>query len=110
MNTADAEAILEAFTEARLSLRRTKGASYAGKQDVLANFKRTGERLGISPMKVLGIFMLKHVDSLCSSIASGDHSDCGGESMESRWADLINYAELGVLLMKELEPDCQQNS
>ena len=70
-------------------------------EDILYYFKTTGERLNISALKVWGIFMEKQISSINAHI-----NNCNinrAESIESRFADVLNYAYLGLALFKERE-------
>ena len=68
-------------------------------ENVLHNFVTTGERLNISALKVWGIFMEKQISSINAHI-----NNCNinrAETIESRFADVLNYAYLGLALFKE---------
>ena len=77
-----------------------KGPEYTnGSKDILHNFKTTASKAGVSPLTVWYIFF----DKQCSSVAA--HVKTNGlteaEPIESRFADIINYAKLGYALFKE---------
>jgi len=77
-----------------------KGPEYTnGSDDVLQNFKTTAKKSGVDPLTVWYIFF----DKQCSSISA--HVKVKGlteaEPIESRFADIINYAKLGYALFKE---------
>ena len=79
-----------------------KGPEYTnGSKDILHNFKATAVKAGVDPLTVWYIFF----DKQCSSIAA--HVKTSGltkaEPIESRFADIINYAKLGYALFKERE-------
>ncbi len=67
--------------------------------DILANFKNTAERLGISELKVFGTFLDKQVSSVFSHISNANLPEA--EKIESRFADIINYSYLGLALFRE---------
>lgn len=60
--------VLEVTHQDLIQLCRTKGVEYAGKEDKLANFKKTAEECGSDPMQVLYIFMNKHYNAIQSYI------------------------------------------
>ena len=66
--------------------------------DVLANFKRVSKWLGISPEQVIGTYLLKHTDGVCSWI-NGHKSQ--RESIEGRLTDILVYTTLLWSLTKE---------
>jgi hypothetical protein len=72
-----------------------------GDTDVLRNFKAVGERVGITPGQVLAVYMLKHVDAVTAILCKPDLPVA--EAPLGRFADLINYAQLGFALHKESE-------
>lgn len=75
--------------EAR-QVSRDKGQDYTvGSQDALANFKAVAERNGLDPMKVLGIYMMKHQDAIANYIRTGGQSE--SEPIKMRIIDNINY-------------------
>lgn len=69
--------------------------------DVLNNFKSTAERLNTSPLKVWATYFDKQVNSVFAHV---NHANVKkAESIDSRFADIINYAKLGLALFKEKE-------
>jgi hypothetical protein len=71
-----------------------------GSEDVLANFKRVGERLGTSPMQPLLTYWLKHEDSITAILSKGVEDV---EGIASRLADARNYIDLIYALHFESE-------
>lgn len=69
-----------------------------GSHDVLANFKRIGERTNLGPLKAIDVYMLKHIDSV-TAYSDGDIDQ--SEPMEERFADAINYLLLKYALLVE---------
>lgn len=69
-----------------------------GSDDVLANFKRIGDRCQMPPEKVLDIYLLKHLDSI-TAYSDGEISQ--SEPIEERFADAINYLLLKYALLVE---------
>jgi len=83
-------------------IMKSKGPEYTQQdKDVLANFKNTAERLNISPEKVWGAYFDKQVSSVYSHVNNVNLEKA--ESIESRFADIINYCHLGLALFKERE-------
>ncbi len=69
--------------------------------DVLHNFKSTAKRLGTDPMMVWSVFFDKHIQAIQSHAANPDMPQA--EPIASRYADAMNYLQLGYALMKERE-------
>lgn len=68
-----------------------------GSADVHANFRRSGDRWDIAPGASLGQHMDKHYDAICSALREGTIPQA--EPLETRFADLLNYAKLGFTLL-----------
>ena len=77
---------------------RKRPAYTVGSPDVLANFKRIGDRTKLSPAKVLDIYFLKHIDSI-TAFSDGDIPQ--DEPIMERFADAINYLLLKFALLME---------
>ena len=81
---------------------KSKGPEYTQEnRDVLANFKNTAERLNTVPLKVWGAYFDKQVSSIYAHLNNANLKKA--ESIESRFADIINYCHLGLALFKERE-------
>jgi len=77
-----------------------KGEEYTmSSDDKLKNFKDVGKMLDIEPLKVAGIYWLKHVFSIINYIKTGKTSSV--ESIESRIMDARNYLALIQGLINE---------
>jgi|TARA_R100001463_G_scaffold11770_2_gene32838 hypothetical protein len=77
-----------------------KGPEYTnGSDDVLANFKATAAKAGVDPLTVWLIFFDKQCSSVAAHVKNPDLTEA--EPIESRFADIINYAKLGYALFKE---------
>lgn len=85
--------VAELFDECTAVLS-AKGKSYAGRQDMNANFKRIAEICGTSKYQVWQVYFNKHVESINNAIRRepGCPTSCDGESIRGRVIDLINYA------------------
>lgn len=90
------------LSEARAIEDSKRPAYTLGNDDVLRNFKSVAERTGLTAGQVLTVYMLKHVDSVCAALCRPDLPQA--ESVESRFADNINYLKLGWALLQENEP------
>jgi len=83
-------------------IMKSKGAEYTQESaDILANFKNTAERLNTKPLKVWGCFFDKQLSSVYAHVNNSNLRKA--ESIESRFADIINYCHLGLALFKERE-------
>ena len=76
-------------TERLVDLTRTKGREYANSDDQLANFKRLGKQLGLSPEKVIMVYMTKHLDSIHSYVRNPEQDL--SEPIDGRIDDAILY-------------------
>lgn len=103
MNRPDFTKHLESLQKIETTLNQSKGPAYAGSDDALANFKRIGERLGIDPVQVGVVYLMKHVDSLVS-YAAGNRTDT--EPLEMRVVDIRLYSALiSALVMDKKKED-----
>jgi hypothetical protein len=77
-----------------------KGPEYTQQDiDILANFKNTGDRLNTTPLKIWGAYFDKQITSIYAHLNNANLKKA--ESIESRFADIINYCHLGLALFKE---------
>ena len=91
--------ILSDFHEKRGGATRAKRKQYSGGGDVLANFRRRAEMLGVSTEQVIITDMSKHFDALAKAIKDGTFdatwsTDDGAEGCGQKIGDLTTYAEL----------------
>lgn len=81
-----------------------------GNGDVLRNFKRVAEAIPntcpdcgyhgtLNAGQALSVYFLKHVDATVSALSSPDLPQA--ESLEGRFSDILNYADLGFALYAE---------
>jgi len=69
--------------------RESGQAEYArNEEDVLANFKRTGKSLKLSPEKIIAVYMMKHQEGVLSYI---DGYKSQREDVTGRLTDIIVY-------------------
>jgi hypothetical protein len=82
------------------NVMKSKGPEYTQEdKDVLANFKNTAERLNTTELKVWGTFFDKQISSVYAHLNNANLKKA--ETIESRFADIINYCHLGLALFKE---------
>ena len=82
----------ENFIKKTFDLSDAKRIEYTeGNQDadVHTNFRRIGEELGLSPLKIIAVYLLKHIKSLLTFFKLG--KTFSNESIESRVSDIVNY-------------------
>ncbi len=101
MNPEEYYQIRKELLEFAEEVAAPKREEYTGQsQDILYNFKRIAERLGMSPLQVWAVYFNKHVDSV-NTFIKGEASV--SEPMGSRFADMLNYLFLGIALIIEEE-------
>jgi hypothetical protein len=81
-------------------IMKSKGPEYTQEdKDVLANFKNTASRLNTTPLKIWGAYFDKQLSSIYAHLNNANLKQA--ETIESRFADIINYCHLGLALFKE---------
>src|SRR3954469_2756020 len=100
MTTEQYDAITgELMTLAR-DIETSKRPGYTvGAVDVLANFKKTAERVGITTEQAWLVFFLKHIDAITTIMAKPDLPV--SEAPPGRFADAINYLRLGYAILQD---------
>lgn len=98
MQREDFQKLMLTTYEKLQELNQRKGHDYAGDDDALANFKLAGERLGLEPLKVWGVYASKHWAAIETFIKEGDVKS---EPIEGRIEDMILYLFLLLGLNKE---------
>lgn len=84
------------------AMMNKKGKSYAGSEDVLANFKRNAELLGMTPFQVWAVYFNKHVDSINNAIKENpEYPIDRSEDIKGRIIDSISYLTLFDCLLVE---------
>lgn len=100
MQSLDFQNIRTVLSIKREKILGSKGKDYRGaSSDVLANFKKVAEELGITPMQALWVYMNKHFIAINKWIRCPD--DTSSEPMEMRIVDAMNYLDLAYALMTE---------
>lgn len=80
----------------------SKGKSYAGTEDSLANFKRNAERLGLTKYQVWSVYFGKHIDSIFNAVKYNPELPVdNSEGMHGRILDAINYLSILYCLLYE---------
>lgn len=98
MLLSDFNLTTEKLMDLCLSIADAKRPAYtSGSADVLHNFKAVAARVGITPMQVWAVYFLKHVDAIVTAARSPDTPQA--ESLDGRFADAINYLQLGHALI-----------
>ena len=94
------------FLKATLELSDSKRIEYTEGNhldNVLWNFENSAKDVNVTPMKVLVIFLNKHLSSLRSYFKTG--KEYSTESIESRIMDIINYLLLLVAMIRSQKWD-----
>ena len=100
MKSEDYKAFREQFIKKTFDLSDKKRIEYTeGNQDidVHTNFRRIGDELNMNPVKVLAVYLIKHIKSLMTFFKLGQ--TFSNETLESRVSDIINYL---ILLLSYL--------
>jgi hypothetical protein len=100
MNTKDYDSLAAGLLATAHDIEVGKRPAYTiGHPDVLTNFKAVAARTGLTPGQVLSVYMLKHIDAVTAALCRPDLPQA--ESIESRFADAVNYLKLGYALVSE---------
>ena len=100
MNKQDFKRISDNLLNTARNIMADKGPEYTvGDEDVLNNFKSTAKKLGVDPLIVWYSYFDKQVSSVAAHVSNEDLNEA--EPMLSRFADIINYAQLGYALFRE---------
>ena len=81
----------------------TKGEAYiAGNSDVLSNFTRNAERLGMTPFQVWAVYFNKHIDTILNAIHKNpEHPVDISEGLDGRILNGVIYLGLLKCLLVE---------
>lgn len=106
MTEADFKEILDSILTQCREVLSVKGRDYASsvEDNRLRNFETTAKMMGISPLKVITIFMQKHRDAIDAYTNTGRVES---ESLEGRIVDHINYLLLYYAQVVALESQCE---
>jgi len=102
MTSEEYQKITDELLHLARQIEDSKRPSYTvGSEDVLANFKRVGTASGMTPAQCCLVYMMKHVDAICTLISKPELDD--PEPAITRFCDLINYTRLLFALTQEGE-------
>ena len=102
MNAEERNHIFNDLFADMTKLTTTKGHDYSGDKDVLDNFKRNANNLGLTAYQVWSVYFNKHIDAINTAI-----KDCAvypqdsSEPFEERCKDAMVYLALCVCLRRE---------
>jgi len=100
MNKQDFTRESEGLLNMARNIMADKGPEYTlENEDVLNNFKATAEKLGVDPLVIWYAYFDKQVSSVAAHVGNKNLSKA--EPIVSRFADIINYAQLGYALFTE---------
>jgi hypothetical protein len=97
MTFEEFDKLLDKMHQEETQIAATKGKEYT-QGDRLDNFKRIAKEIGVSPKKVLYVYLKKHLDSIASYIKS---EKVLSESIEGRILDARVYLSLLRGLIEE---------
>lgn len=107
MNKAEFNNIKEALRVSQDVLLETKGKDYTrSNPDVLINFKRAADDLGINVMQAWGVHACKQWDAIMAYVKTGKLES---EDLRHRFVDLKNYLILGYAIYTET-PEARKDS
>lgn len=102
MTPEEREQVVKRLRSEQDSIRTSKGKSYAGTADALANFKEVAERSGQSKYQVWLVYFLKHVMAIENAIKNNATLPVeASEGLSGRINDVMIYAELLACLAQE---------
>ncbi len=108
MNNEQFENLRESFLSKEAELLERKGGEYGSYCDRLLNFKEIANFVGLDGTAICLLYLLKHIQSITSSIKNNKHSDkwfwCdekGNEGLKQRIADARNYLLLLAACIEE---------
>ena len=100
MNAKDYQVMRGKFLTETLELSDRKRIEYTEgnhHENVLWNFENIAKTLGLSPMQVLSVYLLKHTSSVFNYFKDGKEYS---EGIEGRIMDIINYLLLLVAMIR----------
>ena len=102
MNATVYQTCADELRTAAFDIAAAKRPAYTeASADVLHNFKDVARRAGIDPKQAWLIYFLKHVSAIAAAAKSPDIPQA--EPLIGRFADAINYLELGWALFNDDE-------
>jgi len=107
MTNQEFENLREEFLSKEVELLEWKGGEYGSYCDRLLNFKEIANFVGLDGTAICLLYLLKHIQSITSSIKNNKHSDKWfwqdekGEGLKQRIADARNYLLLLAACIEE---------
>ena len=101
MTSKEYEFMREQFLTETLKLSDAKRIEYTEgnhETNVLWNFEHIGKTLGLTSMKVLSVYLQKHISSLFNYLKTEKEY---AESIEGRIMDIINYLLLLLCMIRK---------
>lgn len=105
LNSDDAMRILEELHSDEVQTFLKAQKEYAQSENIFANFVRQGERLKLSPEKVLMVFAIKHFDGI---VAHVNGYETQREKIDGRIQDLRIYLSLLEMMVIKRRSDNEQ--
>jgi len=102
MKNLDFLRLREEHTARRFDLCDVKSRDYTTGDNRLDNFYRLAGMYDVHPLKVLGIYLQKHQDSIARYIKT-EAKEKYSESIEGRIHDAQNYFDLMLAMIQELK-------
>jgi len=105
MTSKEYEFMRKQFLMETLNLSDAKRIEYTEgnhETNVLWNFEHIGKTLGLTPMKVLSVYLQKHISSLLNYLKTEKEY---AESIEGRIMDMINYLLLLLCMIRTYKGD-----
>ena len=105
MTSKEYEIMRKQFLMETLNLSDAKRIEYTEgnhETNVLWNFEHIGKTLGLTPMKVLSVYLQKHISSLLNYLKTEKEY---AESIEGRIMDMINYLLLLLCMIRTYKGD-----
>lgn len=103
MNRQDFIHLLERLQARELEINLVKGRDYAdGDQDVGNNFNECAGFLGLNPLQICLIYMMKHLSAI-KNLANG--GILRSDDLEERITDVRLYAALFLALAQEKDKE-----
>ncbi|MEM4346045.1 MAG: hypothetical protein QXI02_04035 [Candidatus Caldarchaeum sp.] len=106
MNRERSLEIVRSVFGSAISTMKIKGLTYASDEDVLSNFKRTAEKLGLSSFQTLLVYMDKHLEALYGAVRKNPLSpSCEDGELKDKIKDVIVYCALFLCLLEETDAE-----
>lgn len=94
----------QALMEECAAIMVGKEVDYASKEDTMANFKRIGERVGLTKYQIWSVYFGKHADAIANAVKyhpEAPRTADESEPLRGRICDAINYLTILANLMDE---------